>query len=125
MLKIKEIKRVIGAILSLIIMANIVAPMSIIAQSPTSKTYVHNGYTINYNIVNSWQESQKINFQQINVTIKNTGTEPIKDWKLYYDFCGEIEQIWSASVETDENGHKYINSMGWNSTIWAGSSKPI
>ena len=87
--------------LSFMMMINIIAPISIFAEEMNSKVYLHNDYTVNYEIANSWFES--VSKQQINVTITNTGTEIIEDWELYYDFCGEIESIWNAKIETDEN----------------------
>ena len=113
--------KLIALFLSLV-MAMGITPFSAFSNSETSKTFVQDGYTVTYEITNSWVDGQAITRQQIGITITNTGTSPIENWRLYYDFKGEIEQIWSATVQVDESGNTYIDNMGWNSTIWGGSS---
>ena len=113
-MKIKEIKRVLSLVLSLLMALNLL-PLSAFAGSYTEET---NSFEVDYNIVAAWGESS----QHISITLTNTGIEPIVDWRLYYDINGDIESIWAASLETDENGIQYINNAGYNSVIMPDSS---
>ena len=78
------------------------------------KTYTYSDYVIEYNITNEWE-----NNQNVSITVKNIGAEPIENWMLAYDFCGEINGIWNAFVETDDYGNEYIKNAGYNNVIEA------
>ena len=63
-------------------------PQKTFAVEENSRTYVYDNFTIDYNITDSWDDTQNIT---INVT--NTGIDSIENWMLAYDFNGEIHDI--------------------------------
>lgn len=94
-----------------------IMPGSIYAEESNLRSYIYDGYTIDYEVTDVWDNSQNIT-----VTIKNTGTEAIENWMLAYDFCGDIQGMWNGTVETDDNGSKYIKNTGHNAVIEPESS---
>ena len=56
------------------------------------------------------------------ITITNTGTTPITNWVLQFNFAATITQIWNGVIAT-QSGTKYtIDNAGYNSTIAVGQS---
>jgi Ca2+-binding RTX toxin-like protein len=41
------------------------------------------------------------------ITLTNTGTEPIVDWQLIFDFSPDIEDIWRADI-VSQDGDQYV-----------------
>lgn len=109
-------KKIINVLIAVILLFNLLS-VTIYAEDVSLKTYVQNGYMIEYNIVNSWGNSQNIT-----VTIKNTGTEAIDNWMLEYDFKGDIVGIWNAVIATDSSGFEYVKNAGHNAVIEPESS---
>lgn len=104
-------KKIINVLIVVILLLNLV-PVTVFAEEASLKTYVQNGYTIDYNIVNSWGNSQNIT-----VTITNTGTAAIDNWMLEYNFKGNIVGIWNAITVTDNSGSEYVKNAGYNAVI--------
>ncbi|MEN8906493.1 MAG: cellulose binding domain-containing protein [Clostridiales bacterium] len=74
--------------------------------------------TINYKIGSSWNNSTAIN-----VIVKNTGSQPIKDWEIDCNFSEnqKITSSWCVDIiETDSTIR--AKNVNWNSTIEPGSS---
>ena len=71
-----------------------IMPGGIYAEESNLRSYIYDGYTIDYEVADVWDNSQNIS-----VTIKNTGTEPIENWMLAYDFCGKIQGIWNEIIK--------------------------
>ena len=93
-------------------------PVTASAEEETSKTFTYDGYTVDYNVTNSWGDTDVIS-----VTITNTGTETIENWMLAYDdFCGKIDSVWDAKEEKTDSGYKYIKNSGYNANISPDSS---
>ncbi len=109
-------RKIINLLMVFIVLLNLI-PVTVFAENENVKTYGQNGYTINYEIVNSWGNSQNIT-----VTIKNTGTETIDNWMLEYDFNGDVVGIWNAVTAIDDNGSEYIKNAGHNAVIEPDSS---
>ncbi len=109
-------KKIINVLMVFIVLLNLM-PVTVFAENENLKTYEQNGYTINYEIINSWGNSQNIT-----VTIKNTGTEAIDNWMLEYDFNGDVVGIWNAVTAIDNNGSEYIKNAGHNAVIEPESS---
>ena len=65
----------------------------VFAEESKIAVFEHDGCTIEYEKVNSWIDSETTRRQQIGVTLINTGNMPITDWKLFYDFGGDIDNI--------------------------------
>lgn len=104
-------KKIINILIAVILLLNLMS-ITIFAEDISSKTYVQNGYTIDYDIANSWA-----NNQNITVTIKNTGIEAIDNWMLEYDFKGNIVEIWNAITVTDNSSSEYVKNAGYNAVI--------
>ncbi|MGN0608673.1 MAG: S8 family serine peptidase [Oscillospiraceae bacterium] len=109
-------KRLICILMTVALLLGIM-PGGIYAEESNLRSYIYDGYTIDYEVADVWDNSQNIS-----VTIKNTGTEAIENWMLAYDFCGEITNLWNGTFETDDNGSKYIKNAGHNAVIEPESS---
>ncbi len=105
------------SILLVLVMLTYIFPIQVYANESVSKIYQYNNYNINYNIINSWDNSQNIE-----IKITNTSEEQIENWMLSYDFCGEIQGIWNAEIKTTEDGGVYIKNAGYNCVIEPGCS---
>jgi hypothetical protein len=69
--------------------------------------------TVNYVVTNSWG-----NNQTVEITITNTGNEPIRNWALQYDFNGTITNIWNGRLHSEN----IVKSEMYNSDIAPGAS---
>ncbi|MFM7149243.1 MAG: cellulose binding domain-containing protein, partial [Gemmataceae bacterium] len=56
------------------------------------------------------------------ITIKNSKTVEMKDWKLEFDFAGTISSIWNARIVNQSGSHFVISPESWNSSIAAGKT---
>ena len=56
------------------------------------------------------------------VTVTNTGTQAISDWRLSFDYGGNISSIWNASIVSHTGNTYVIKPADWNTNIAAGSS---
>ena len=92
-------------------------PLNAFAIEKKNKTYTYDNYTVDYNITDSWDDTQNIT-----VYVTNTGYEPIENWMLAYDFKGEVYDIWNAEVKQNADGVKYIRNLGYNNIIEPGST---
>lgn len=77
---------------------------------------IQSSYEVSFKKTASWDKH--INGE---ITITNTGSSTITDWKLKFDFNGTIENIWNASVIKDEDGITVANA-GWNQNIAVGET---
>lgn len=70
-----RLKRTVSGILALTMTAATLSVMPAAADTPTetSRTYYGNGYEVRYDITGAWGE-----YQNIQVTLKNTSDEPIE-----------------------------------------------
>ena len=59
------------------------------------------------------------------ITATNTGSTPITNWQLGFDFPGQITSIWNASIKSHVGSHYVIQNAGWNSTIQPGANLVI
>lgn len=67
-----------------------------------SKTYTHDGYTVEYTVKNEWTGNQNIE-----VTITNTGEDILSGWAMGYNAFGEIGGLWNAKIY-GQQGTEYI-----------------
>lgn len=56
------------------------------------------------------------------ITVTNTGSGTLTDWRLEFDFAGQISSIWNASIASRTGNHYVIKNVGWNGTLAAGAS---
>ena len=85
-----RLRRIVSAVLALTMTAGLTAvvPASADSLAGASKTYIGDGYSVRYDVVSAWDDHSNIN-----VTLTNTGDEPIQNWALRYDTDGDIENI--------------------------------
>ena len=76
----------------------------------TGTSFEYDGYTVNYEIISSWNNGQNNN---VTVTITNTGTETIENWMLAYDFMGTAT-MQSGGTIFEEDGITYVKNTGTN-----------
>ena len=85
--------------------------------SETERVYECDGYIVTFSLVSLWNSGYNLN-----VGIENTGSEPILNWHLSFDYAGEITNIWCAEIqETTEDGY-IIGNLGYNMDIAPGGS---
>jgi hypothetical protein len=84
-----KLKRILATMIGTAMSANILLsmPFSVFADN-ISRTFEFDGYTVGYEVTNSWG-----NTEVISLTLTNTGTETIEDWMLYFDPNGEIQYV--------------------------------
>lgn len=58
-------------------------------------------------------------------TLKNTGTTPVDNWIVQFDYANTIDSIWGGRILSELNGKYRIGHLDWNSTIAAGDSATI
>ena len=107
-----------AAILSLNMMA--VLPLNVIdtfAAEGDIRVYEKDGYTVTYEIVNEWDNSQTVN-----ILLENTGEESILNWALKYDIGGTLIHSWNAVLYESTNEYDIIKNNGYNYEIEPGQT---
>lgn len=51
------------------------------------------------------------------ITVNNTGSQPLSQWVLSFNFTPSISVIWNATIVSQTGGSYVIESAGWNDTI--------
>ena len=93
-------------ILIIAMICNFFIPFTAFANESTNRTFEYANFTVNYNIVNSWD-----NNQNIEIKITNTGSEVIRNWAVQYDPCGTITGLWGGELlGTNAVKNAYYNS---------------
>lgn len=61
---------------------------------------------------------------QADITLENTGEQPIPNWYISFDCQDEIINLWNAEICPNDqtNGYLTVKNAGWNQTIPAGGS---
>ena len=81
-----------------------------------SSTFVGEGYEVDFLVTDEWSESYNAE-----VTIRNTGSEPIENWSLEFELNNNIKDIWNVLiVEPSTEGVYTIKHNGWNQDISVG-----
>ena len=102
----------ISLFLAVTIIANLISFNPITAYGANTN-FVYPGFTVNYNITDSWA-----NNKNVQITVTNTGTEPIRNWALQYEPCGTITDLWGGEVFDDG----IIKNAFYNADIAAGAN---
>ncbi len=110
----KGIKKLFSLIMCLTMIINIVSSnMSTAYAENFCTTYEYDTYKITYTITNEWQ-----GYQNINIKLTNTGSEPILNWCLKYNPGGNIENIYNAAIYDQNTNNDYIiKNCGYNYEI--------
>lgn len=98
----------VSLVLAMVFNMIVLMPTSVFA-SNTNQTIVYDGYTVNYAITNSWNNGQ---YNQVKVTITNTGTEVIENWMLMYDLMGNAMYFSRAKLCQTSEGVNYVKNNG-------------
>ncbi len=107
-----------AAVLSLNMMA--VLPINVIntfAAEGDIRVYEKDGYTVTYEIVNEWDNSQTVN-----ILLENTGEESILNWALKYDIGGTLIHSWNAALYESTDEYDIIKNNGYNYEIEPGQT---
>jgi len=67
-------------------------------------------------------DSQWTGFFNGTITVTNTGTQPVEDWALTFDFPHEITNIWNAAIIEHQTGVYTVKNLVWNQDIPVGGS---
>ena len=82
------------------------------AQTVTSKEYVYEDYSVNYEITNSWD-----NTEIVTATLTNTGSEVLENWMLYFTPNGLIHDLVGIEEAATAAGTTYFRNKGYNAKI--------
>jgi expansin len=89
----------------------------------TNNTEITTGATndlpvdVNFSLVKDWG-----NGFQGSISITNTSDRNIDSWNLEFDFPNQINNIWDAAIEENQNGNYVISHNAWNREIAAGKT---
>jgi hypothetical protein len=73
--------------------------------------------TATFTLYSSWNSGF-----EAGITITNTGTTPITNWVLQFNFAATITSIWNGTVASHTGTVYTIDNAGYNSTIAPGQS---
>ena len=105
-------KRLVSFLTSAALMSSIIAPIAALADEETTTVFSYETYSVSYEIKSSWD-----NNQIIEITLTNTGDEPILNWALEYDAKGEINGIWNSDIYDSNESSYVIKNSGYNYEI--------
>lgn len=115
---IKRGKRVTALSLSVMLMLNMTATaLPVSAAAGESKTYTHDGYTVEYTVMGEWAGNQNIQ-----VTITNTSDEVLSNWAVGYNARGEINGLWNAQIYGHQGTEYILSGASYNCEIEPGQS---
>ena len=105
-------KRIISFAASLSLIGSVIAPINALADEETTASFTGDGYTVTYEVKSGWGHNQNVE-----VTLTNTGDEPILNWALEYDAKGEINGIWNGVIFDSNESSYVIKNSGYNYEI--------
>lgn len=108
----QKLKRMLSAMLALTMTTSMMSSMPVMAADETVRTYSGVGYEVKYDVTGGWG-----NTQNIQVTLTNTGDEPLLNWALMYDAQGEIDGLWNGTIFGSEDTKYVIKNSGYNYEI--------
>lgn len=90
------------------------APAVVLASETNVKstTYEKEGYSITYTVKAQWQEHKVIE-----ISLENTGSQPIRNWMLEIPNVGEMSGLWNAEIYSADAQNYIIQSRDYNNTI--------
>lgn len=116
------VQKVIAAILVIACMLTqngMFAMAAVNEQEMQSKWVIHEkAYDVVFEIESRWDG----HFNG-KMTLRNTGKKTIHNWNLYFEADFKIENLWNASIISEEDGSYFVNNMEWNQDIAAGQER--
>lgn len=107
-----NLKKMVSALLSVTMVANMALSVPTFAEETVDRTYVYDDYEITYDVTNSWGVTE-----MVSITLSNTGDETIENWMLYFDPNGEITGLFDAQQATTSYGTTYYRNSGYNADV--------
>lgn len=108
----KGIRKILSGSLSVAFMATSLPNLQVHASNSASQTFNFNGYSITYEVENSWG-----NTEAVNVTLTNTGESTIEDWMLYFNPNGKITSNYKSQISITSAGTFFFKNDGYNANI--------
>ena len=105
-------RKILSFATGLVLMSTLISPVAALADEETTKVFSYETYSVSYEIKSSWD-----NNQIIEVTLTNTGDEPILNWALEYDAKGEINGIWNSKIYDSNETEYVLRNSGFNYEI--------
>lgn len=56
------------------------------------------------------------------VAVKNTGTSLLSDWRVSFDFNGEISNLWNGEIVSRQGSTYIVKGAFWNAAVASGAS---
>jgi hypothetical protein len=56
------------------------------------------------------------------IKVTNTGTAPLADWTVTFDFDGTISSLWNGTIAGRQGSTYTVKAASWNGTLAAGAS---
>lgn len=82
------------------------------AENSAGILYEYEGYQVQYVVINAWEGGH-----QVEVTIRNMGTEIIRDWEMMFDTQGKITNLWNAVIQTEADKKYFVKNEVYNAEI--------
>jgi cellulase/cellobiase CelA1 len=84
---------------------------------PASRAAAAPSYEATFAVNSSWASGFTAG-----ISLRNTGTEPITDWTLAFDFDRTITNLWNGVILSHAGTRYTVDNAGWNGTIAPGKS---
>src|SRR5262249_18423675 len=59
------------------------------------------------------------------LTVRNTGSSPLANWTVQFDYAGSISSIWNASLISHVGSRYVIGNASWNATLAPGAAVTV
>ena len=105
-------KKLISLLLSIVLMFQVSAEAFAAYAEDRAKAYETGDCTVTYTIQNEWD-----NYQQIQMSVTNNGSETVRNWALKFDGSGEITNIWNTEVCQNDGEIIALRNSGYNYEI--------
>ena len=111
-------RKFLSVLVVLVMLCTSVVGGHVKAANPGSTTvFDKNGLKVDFKVDNQW-----VGFFNGTMTVKNTGTQPVEDWAITFDFPHEITNIWNAGITEHQQGVYTVKNLEWNQDIPVGDS---
>lgn len=110
-------KKLISLLISIALLFSVSAEAFAAYTEDRAKAYKSGDCTITYTIKNEWD-----NYQQIQMSVTNNGSETVRNWALKFDCSGEITNIWNVEVCQNDGEIIALRNCGYNYEIAPGNT---
>ncbi len=110
-------KKLISLLISIALLFSVSAEAFAAYTEDRAKAYKSGDCTITYTIKNEWD-----NYQQIQMSVTNNGSETVRNWALKCDCSGEITNIWNVEVCQNDGEIIALRNCGYNYEIAPGNT---